>query len=91
MRIISGKFKGKSVEFTKSPITRPLKDSVRENIFNILQHSNEIKVKIEQAQVLDLYSGIGSFGIECISRGAKIAIFVERNIVFYKLLEENLI
>ena len=90
MRIISGKFKGKSVEFTKSPITRPLKDSVRENIFNILQHSNEIKVKIEQAQVLDLYSGIGSFGIECISRGAKQVTFVENDFNALKVLNNNL-
>ena len=89
MRIISGKFKGKSVEFIKSPITRPLKDSVRENIFNILQHSNEIKVKIEQAQVLDLYSGIGSFGLECISRGAKEVTFVEQDEKAFNILEKN--
>ena len=55
----------------KSKKTRPLKDSVRENIFNILMHSNLIKVNLKNANILDLYSGIGSFGIECISRGAK--------------------
>ena len=40
MRIISGKFKGKSINFLKKNKTRPLKDSVKENIFNILNHSN---------------------------------------------------
>ena len=42
MRVISGKFKGKLIQFIKSEITRPLKDSVKENIFNILTHSKEI-------------------------------------------------
>ena len=90
MRIIGGNLKGKKINFFKSQTTRPLKDSVKESIFNILNHSNKIEVEIKNSKVLDLYAGTGSFGIECISRGAKIAIFVERNIIFYKLLEENL-
>ena len=87
MRIISGKLKGKSIKFLKNSITRPLKDAVKENIFNILKHSNLIDVKIENANILDLYSGIGSFGIECISRGAKKAIFVEQDKIASKLLK----
>ena len=71
MRIISGKFKGKSINFLRNTTTRPLKDSVRENIFNILNHSNFIKINFNESSVLDLYSGIGSFGIECLSRGVK--------------------
>ena len=63
MRIISGIFKGKKIDFLSSATTRPLKDSVKENIFNILAHSNFIRVKVEYAKVLDLYSGIGSFGL----------------------------
>ena len=59
MRIISGFLKGRSINFLKNANTRPLKDSVRESIFNILKHSNLIKVKIEDSNVLDLYSGIG--------------------------------
>ena len=71
MRIISGNYKGKSIQYLKSKTTRPLKDSVKENIFNILKHSNKIDINIKNASVLDLYSGIGSFGLECISRGAR--------------------
>ena len=78
MRIISGKLKGKTILFTKSNITRPLKDSVKENIFNILLHSNLIKVDLVDSNILDLYSGVGSFGIECLSRGAKKVTFVEK-------------
>jgi 16S rRNA (guanine966-N2)-methyltransferase len=91
MRIISGTLKGKSINFLKNSITRPLKDSVRENIFNILQHSNLIQVNIKKSNVLDLYSGIGSFGLECISRGAKKITFVERDRKAINILEQNLI
>ena len=91
MRIISGTLKGKSINFLKNSITRPLKDSVRENIFNILQHSNLIQVNIKKSNVLDLYSGIGSFGLECISRGAKKTTFVERDRKAINILERNLI
>ena len=71
MRIISGKLKGKSVAFIKTAATRPLKDSVKENIFNIIAHSNLLNINLKNSNILDLYSGIGSFGLECISRGAK--------------------
>ena len=66
MRIISGSLKGKSINFLKNSTTRPLKDAVRENIFNVLKHSNLINGIVENANILDLYSGIGSFGLECI-------------------------
>ena len=91
MRIISGALKGKSIRFLKNSNTRPLKNSVKENIFNILIHSNLIEVKIKNSNILDLYSGSGSFGIECISRGAKKATFVEKDIVATNILKENLI
>ena len=68
MRIISGSLKGKSIKFLKNSNTRPLKDIVKENIFNILTHSNLVNIKIKNSNVLDLYSGVGSFGVECISR-----------------------
>ncbi len=91
MRIISGKLKGRQIQFIKSNITRPLKDAVKENIFNILKHSNKIEIQINKAKILDLYSGIGSFGIECISRGAKNVTFVEKEQKTINLLRENLI
>ena len=90
MRIISGILKGKIINFLKNPNTRPLKDSVKENIFNILKHSNLINVKIEEANILDLYSGFGSFGIECISRGAKKVTFIEQDKDAASILKNNL-
>ena len=91
MRIIGGSLKGRIIQLLKSKITRPLKDSVRENIFNILSHSNEISVELKNAFVLDLYSGIGSFGLECLSRGAKMVTFVEIDFEALKILKENLL
>ena len=91
MRVISGVLKGRSINFLNNLNTRPLKDSVKESIFNILIHSNLINVKIENSNILDLYSGIGSFGIECISRKAKKVTFVEQNKNAVKVLQKNLI
>tara|TARA_B100001063_G_scaffold215491_1_gene216494 strand:+ start:425 stop:988 length:564 start_codon:yes stop_codon:yes gene_type:complete len=91
MRIISGGLKGRSIGFLKNSNTRPLKDTVKENIFNILEHSNLIEARIENSNILDLYSGIGSFGIECISRGATKVTFVEKDKDAVNILKDNLI
>ena len=90
MRIISGLLKGRSINFLKNLNTRPLKDSVKENIFNILYHSNLSKIKISGSSILDLYSGVGSFGIESISRGAKEVSFIEQDTKAFNTLKENL-
>ena len=90
MRIISGKFKGKIIKYLKNNTTRPLRDSVKENIFNLLIHSKILNIKIEKASILDLYSGVGSFGIECISRGAKNVTFVENDSAANETIRKNL-
>jgi len=90
MRIISGSLKGKRINFIKSATTRPLRDFVKENIFNIINHSSLIDVKLKDANVLDLYSGVGSFGIECISQGAKKTTFVENDNKAVTILRQNL-
>ena len=90
MRIIRGKFKNKRLFFPKNLKTRPLKNSVRENIFNILEHSKKIDIKIENSKVLDLYSGCGSFGLESLSRNAAEVSFVERDIDALKSLKKNI-
>ena len=77
MRIISGKLKGKKILEPNDRLTRPLRDLTKESIFNIIQHSNKFDIKIENSNVLDLFSGVGSFGLECLSRGSSSVIFVE--------------
>ena len=91
MRIISGKSKGKKINFLKTFTTRPLKDSVRESIFNIINHSNLFNINLEKSNVLDLYSGFGSFGLECLSRGANNITFIEKDKTVAKILKKNLI
>ena len=77
MRIISGSFKGKKILLPKDKLTRPLKDLTKESIFNILKHSKLLNIELESSNVLDLFSGVGSFGLECLSRGAKNVTFLE--------------
>ena len=79
MRVISGKLKNKKLYFEKNSKTRPLKDSVRENIFNILKHSKKTNISLRNSNVMDLYAGTGSFGIECLSRDASYVLFVEQD------------
>ena len=91
MRIISGKFKGKKISFINSVVTRPLRDYVKENIFNIITHRKNISLNLDKAKVLDLYSGVGSFGIECLSRNVKKVVFVEKDPKAFAVLKKNII
>ena len=90
MRIISGELKGKKLLAPLDKSTRPLKDMVRESIFNILDHSNKLSTRIYNAKVLDLFSGTGSFGIECLSRGAAEVSFFENYPNSLKILKLNI-
>ena len=90
MRIISGLFKGKKLNNPKDLNTRPLKDLTKESIFNIINHSNKFSIELEKSYVLDLFSGTGSFGLECLSRKAKHVCFVENYKGILPILKNNL-
>ena len=90
MRIISGNFKGKKINLPEDKNTRPLRDMVKESIFNLIEHSNKISVDLNNANILDLFSGSGSFGLECISRGVKKVTFVENYILSLEILKKNI-
>jgi len=89
MRVISGKFRGKKITLPKDKKTRPLRDLVKESIFNLIQHSNKFDCVIDNSNILDLFSGSGSFGIECISRNAKKVVFIENYKEAIKVLKKN--
>ena len=91
MRIIAGKFRGKKLFLPQDKNTRPLKDLVKESIFNLLEHSAQIKKKIKDASVLDLFSGSGSFGLECISRGSQDVYFFENYSLAIRTLKKNIL
>ena len=90
MRIISGFFKGKKILEPVDKTTRPLKDLTKESIFNIINHSNKFEINLKNSRVLDLFSGVGSFGIECLSRGVKQVIFIENYSGVITILKKNL-
>jgi 16S rRNA (guanine966-N2)-methyltransferase len=90
MRIIAGFFKGKKILEPEDTNTRPLKDLTKESIFNIIKHSNKFEINLEKSNVLDLFSGVGSFGIECLSRGAKNVTFIENYNGVLPILKKNI-
>lgn len=83
MRIISGKYARRVLKTPgKNDKVRPTTDRARETLFNILNNIFDF----EGASVADLFCGTGSFGIECLSRGAEFAIFVDKDV---KLIKAN--
>jgi 16S rRNA (guanine966-N2)-methyltransferase len=84
MRIIAGKAGGLKLKSLKGRDVRPTLDRVKESMFNI------IAFYLPGAQVLDLFSGFGSLGIEALSRGSETADFVEVNKSHLKIIEDNL-
>ena len=90
MRIIGGNFKGKKILEPKDKETRPLKDLTKESIFNIINHSNKFSIDLEKSYVLDLFSGTGSFGLECLSRNVRHVSFVENYKGILPILKKNL-
>ena len=90
MRIISGTNKGKKIYLPKDKKTRPLKDMVKESIFNVIEHSNSLNFFVKNSTILDLFSGSGSFGLEAISRGAKEVVFMENYSKIIPILRKNI-
>lgn len=84
MRIIAGKYKGRTIKTIKGTATRPTLDKVREAVFNILGQY------FDGGVALDLFAGSGALGIEAVSRGINKCIFVDVNIEAIKVIKENL-
>jgi 16S rRNA (guanine966-N2)-methyltransferase len=84
VRIISGRFKGRRLVSFQAGHIRPTTDRVKETLFNKLMGM------MEDARVLDLFSGTGNLGLEAISRGAAHVEFVEEHPKSLKILRENL-
>jgi 16S rRNA (guanine966-N2)-methyltransferase len=78
MRILGGKYKGKSLSAGNTKLIRPLTNRIKESIFNTLGDFFIDK------KVLDLFAGSGSFGVEAYSRGAGHITFVERSVTVLK-------
>lgn len=84
MRVITGSARGRKLKTPENYDIRPTTDNVKESVFNIIQFD------IEGRRVLDLFAGTGQLGIECLSRGASSAVFVDQSREAVKIVKENL-
>lgn len=84
MRVITGTARGKKLITPEGMAVRPTSDSVKESIFSIIQF------EVPGAKVLDLFAGSGQLGIEALSRGASLAVFVDQGPESLKAVRQNL-
>jgi 16S rRNA (guanine(966)-N(2))-methyltransferase RsmD len=83
LRIIAGRYGGRTLRPPRGAATRPTGDRVREALFSILG-------PLEGARVLDLFAGSGALGLEALSRGAASAVFVDRSVAATRAVQANL-
>ena len=83
MRVVAGEYGGRRLHSPRGMRTRPTSDRVREALFSMLGD-------VSGARVLDLYAGSGALGIEALSRGARLVLFVERDARAAAVIERNL-
>jgi 16S rRNA (guanine966-N2)-methyltransferase len=86
MRIISGEFKSRLINVPDSKLIRPMTDRVRETLFNLFI----IKLILKILKCLTFIQGQGALGLECLSRGAGVVHFVEKNPSIYNNLLKNI-
>jgi len=84
MRITGGMIRGRRLAKIKGSTIRPTSDMVRASIFNILGQT------LTDLKILDLFAGTGSLGIECLSRGAKEAVFIDKSRRAIDTIKKNL-
>ncbi len=83
LRIVGGKFRGRLIEYSGDPRTRPMKDRVREAVFNL------VGPRIVGKLAIDLFAGTGAIGLEALSRGAVKAVCLERHFPTASIIRRN--
>lgn len=83
VRVIGGEFKGKSLVYSGDKVTRPMKDSIREALFNL------VGGYLDNTIAIDLFAGTGVVGLEAISRGSIHALLIERHVPTTKIIRQN--
>jgi len=84
LRIIAGRFGGRMINASNSGLTHPMSERVRGSLFNIIGD------EINGANILDVFAGSGSIGLEALSRGANHATFIESDRLANKIINENI-
>ena len=88
MRIVAGKFRGKTLLSPNDETIRPTADRVREAVFNIL--ASRIGPNFDGKRVLDLFAGTGALGLEALSRGAANVVFVDNGAEARGLIRDHI-
>jgi 16S rRNA (guanine966-N2)-methyltransferase len=88
MRIVAGRYRGRSLRTPDDLAVRPTADRTREALFNILAHSEH--VELDGARVVDCFAGSGALGLEALSRGASHASFVDSHPDSLAALKDNI-
>ena len=83
LRIVGGRFRGRLIEYSGDPVTRPMKDNIREALFNL------VGGWVAGKAIFDLFAGTGAIGLEALSRGAASAFFIERHIPTVRIISKN--
>lgn len=83
LRIIGGSLRNRSIRYHGDPRTRPMKDRVREAVFNLIGPA------VRGKHAIDLFAGTGALGFEAISRGAARATLIERHFPTARIIREN--
>jgi len=84
LRIIGGTLRGRTLRYSGDPAVRPMKDRVREAVFNL------VGPPVAGKHAVDLFAGTGALGLEALSRGAARATFIEQHFPTARVLEENI-
>ena len=83
LRIVGGKFRGRQLAYSGDPRTRPMKDNIREAVFNLVGGF------VPDKHVFDLFAGTGAIGLEALSRGATHATLIERHFPTARIIRQN--
>ena len=83
LRIVGGRFRGRQIAYSGDPVTRPMKDDIREAVFNL------VGGWVPGRSIFDLFSGTGAIGLEAISRNASRAFLIERHFPTIRIIREN--
>lgn len=89
MRIIAGQFKGRKLLGFEGKDIRPTSDRTRESVFNLLMHGQYAGENVIGCHVLDICCGTGALGLEALSRGARIATFIDTDKKSLELAKQN--
>ncbi|MFO1103454.1 MAG: 16S rRNA (guanine(966)-N(2))-methyltransferase RsmD [Methylocystis sp.] len=88
MRIVGGALRGRALSGPRSQAIRPTSERLRESVFDILAH--RFGDPVSGAKVIDLFAGAGALGLEALSRGAALALFVDDGAEARALLRANI-